>query len=269
MRSVDSQGPIVFFATPAYAGLHPLYVRSLLSSTRHLCAAGYRVQHAFTIHQALIQNAREELLGHFLASSAQWLIMVDGDIGWPEDLPFRIMRFDKPLCAAAAPGRKLYLDRAIALRSQQAAIGFNVAPGDHEELRRLIDQTGEKMGIDTFIRVPLCASTFFVMRRDAAVAMAEFYRRDLEVNIAGTPSVALFHPLVEDKIHYGEDLSFFIRWNRSRLGPIWAITTATLSHSGPLTFTGSLHRTLFDAENPEPVTRSWPYEEAPAQGDMP
>lgn len=277
LRSVDPQGPVVFFATPAYAGLHPLYVRSLMDSTRELCAAGFRVQHAFTIHQALIQNAREELFGHFLASGAEWMIMVDGDIGWEKDLPLRMVRFGmvnpaaRCLIAAAAPGRKLYIERAIE-RGLQEAIGFNVAPSSFDALRKLHEDAVEQPhgdAADQFIRVPLCASTFFVMHKGAAQKMADTYRRELEVNIAGTPSVAVFHPIVEDKIHYGEDLSFFMRWTRMRHAPIWAITTGTLSHSGPLTLTGQLHRTLFEPHHPETVARSWPYEEAPAKGDMP
>lgn len=268
LHSVDPQGPAVFFATPAYAGLHPLYVRSLLESTRELCRAGLRVQHSFTIHQALIQNAREELFGQFLASGAKWMVMADGDIGWDKHLPRILTDFDKPLVAAAAPGRKLYLERAIQSGKLQEAIGFNVAPSDHDALRGL-SRAGETFHGHTFIRVPLCATTFFVMRRDAALHMADFYRHELEVNIAGTPSVALFHPLIEDKLHYGEDLSFFLRYVRMRYAPIWAITSATLSHSGPLTFTGNLERTLFDAGNSEPVTRAWPYEETTTQGDLP
>jgi hypothetical protein len=268
LRSTDPKGPVVFFATPAYAGLHPLYVRSLLDATRELCASGYRVQHCFTIHQALIQNAREELFGHFLASGAQWMVMADGDIGWDKDLVRIILDFDKPLCAAAAPGRKLYIERAIESGKLQEAIGFNVAPSNHDELRKL-SEAGEKFHGHTFIRVPLCATTFFVMRRDAAVAMADFYRRELKVKVAGTPSVAVFHPLIEDELHYGEDLSFFLRYVRMAATPIWAITTATLSHSGPLTITGCLDRTLFSPGDTEPVTRSWPYEEATTAADLP
>jgi len=271
MKSPDPDGEIVFFATPSYAGLHPLYVRSLLDATRELCSLGYRVQHSFTIHQALISNSREELFGHFPASGAKWMVMVDGDIGFPKDLVPTILSFDKPLCAAAAPGRKLYIERAIKSGKLQEAIGFNVAPSDHDALRKLHDEScgAVKHKDHTFIRVPLCATTFFVMRRDAAQAMADFYRRELKIDIAGTPSVAVFHQLIEDETHYGEDLSFFMRYARMRYAPIWAITSATLSHSGPLTLTGSLERMLFDAENQEPVTRSWPYEKVPGKGDMP
>jgi hypothetical protein len=280
LRSSDPQGPIVFFATPAYSGCHPLYVRSLLDSARELCAAGFRVQWTAAIHQALIQNAREELFGHFLASPAEWMAMVDGDIGWDRDLPLRMIRFAKNdvasrgLVAAPAPGRKLYIERAME-QGLQEAIGFNIAPSDHDELRKLHESAVSQsrgpddapLPADAFIRVPLCASNFFVMHRSAAEKMADFYRRDLEVDVAGVRTVALFHPLIEERTHFGEDLSFFIRWQRAKIAPIWAITTATLSHSGPITLTGSLHRMLFEPRHPEPVSRSWPYE-PPNQGDL-
>jgi hypothetical protein len=279
LRSTDPKGAVVFFATPAYAGIHPLYVRSLLDATRELCAAGYRVQHAFTIHQALIQNAREELFGHFLASGAEWLVMPDGDIGFEKDLPLRMIQFMsadvavRGLCAAPAPGRKLYIERAIE-KGLQEAIGFNISPSNHDALRALHENAHEERfqsrdAPDRFIRVPLCSTTFFMMHKSAAQKMAYFYKRDLEVNIAGTPSVAVFHPIIEDKLHYGEDLSFFLRWVRMRYAPIWAITTATLSHSGPITLTGQLHRTLFQPHHTETVSRSWPYEETQIKGDMP
>jgi hypothetical protein len=275
MKSTDPKGPVVMFATPAYAGLHPLYVRSLLQSTRELCARGVRCSHTFTIHQSLIQNAREELFGQFLLSGADWMFMTDGDVGWEPTLPARMMALGEPVVAAPVPGRSLDL-QAVA-QGGRPADGLKFIALPKEELREKLASARRNVWHDPllsgqdiedrFFEMPLAVTTLFMMRRDAALHLCEQHP-ELKVRIGDTPSWALFHPLVEREMHWGEDASFFTRYRRAG-GKIWIIGTATLSHSGPVTIEGQLATSVEQPEAAGRVVRSWPYEQATGSDDVP
>ncbi len=279
--STDPKGPIAFFATPSYAGCHPLYVRSLLESTRAMCARGWRVQHAWAIHQALVQNAREELFGQFLDSGADWMFMIDGDVGWEPTLPLRVAAFGEPVVYAPVPGRSLNLARSAKSGHVQDALAY-YAFDDREETRERLKTARRAPSTwhdptnpsnppteDRFFETDTASTTWFAMRRDAALLLAEKHPElALWNRQANTRSWALFHPLVEGGMHWGEDISFFARWKRSG-GRIWCCASATLSHSGPVTIVGNLARAVEDPASDEPVLRSWPYEEKARRGDLP
>lgn len=285
LRSTDPNGPVAFFATPAYAGCHPLYMRSILETTREMCARGWRVQHMWSIHQSLVQNAREELFGQFLASGADWMFMMDGDVGWEPTLPLRIAAFNEPVVYAPVPGRSLNLERLAKTGHLQDALSYYAFDDRDETRARLADArrsvckdpresppnsvvVGFEHGIeDRFFETETASTTWFAMRRDAALLLAEKHP-ELAIRLAGTRSWALFQPLVEGGMHWGEDISFFARWRRAG-GRIWCCATATLSHSGPVTIVGNLARAVEEPEHEEAILRSWPYEENARQGDLP
>jgi len=282
LRSTDPKGPVAFFATPAYAGCHPLYMRSLLESTRELCARGWRVQHTWSIHQALIHNAREELFGQFLASGADWMFMIDSDIGWEATLPLRIASFNEPVVCVPVPGRSLNLPRATKSGRMQDALSYYMLDDRDEARTRLAgarrslwnDPLPSASGIisstlDRFFEIDSSGAAWFAMRRDAALLLAEKHP-ELSIHVADTRSWALFQPLVENGTHWGEDISFFARWRRlPEGGRIWCCATATLSHSGPVTIVGNLARAVEEPESEEPILRSWPYEKTARRGDLP
>ena len=242
-KSANPDGPIVAFCVPAYDGGKTLFFESLVSATRDLNAHGFRVQHFFQNGCSIITNAREELLGMFLVSKAEWMVMVDNDIGWSPDLVRRMITFGAPMMIAAVPYRSIDVEKIQTLGSYSDGITFNTPTEGLRE--RYSPRTG-------FVRVNSAGTAFIVCRRDAILAMARKYP-DLELTINHVTTWALFHQLIEDKTHLGEDGSFFRRWTRMG-GEIWCCADAEMTHTGPVTVGGSLARKILREDDP---ARRW------------
>jgi hypothetical protein len=234
LRSTDPNGPIVFIGTPAYSGCHPLYVMSLVNTLRDLGSKGFRTQVYFSQGCSIITNAREELLGAFLASRADYLAMVDSDLGWPADLIARLIAFGEPVTAAAVPYRTIDAAK-IEAGTYSDGITFNTTPSSPEELARCPQKNG-------FVQVSSVGTAFILLRRDAIMAMVRRFA-DLEIDVSGLLSYALFHQLIGARRHAGEDTSFFQRWTHIG-GQIWVLTDAEITHTGPVSVGGNLARKM-------------------------
>lgn len=241
LRSKDANGPIVFFGTPAYDGWKGDYVPSLIEATRELCGRGFRVQHYFARGCSLTTNAREELLGVYLATKAEWFCGIDNDIGWPADLVPRMIALGEPMTCAAVPYRKVDVDVLMAGGDYSQAIQFNIEPTALEDLRGCPRNGG-------FVRVPDVGTAFYLARRDAFLAMARRHYQ-LEIEVTGFVSFAVFAQVIENRRHKGEDRSFFQRW-REMGGQIWCIEDADITHTGPMTVGGNLKHLLAGTADP-------------------
>jgi hypothetical protein len=246
LRSTDPKGPLVFFATPAYGGLQPLYVMSLINAMRDLSARGFRTQPYWSANCSIIANAREELLGAFLLSSAEWMAMIDSDIGWPPDLLARMIAFGQPMMAAAVPYRTLDMDEIESTGRYLEGVGFNVTPRDRAEFQKREKRSG-------FVRLTGAdnvGTAFLVIHRTAVLALCNKYP---ELEVLTGPAMktwALFHQFVEDKRHWGEDTSFFRRWHAMG-GETWVLLDALLSHTGPMTVAGNFQHQLSEENEPD------------------
>ncbi len=238
MKSTDPKGPVVFFATPAYDGCKPWYVLSLIDATRDLNSKGYRVKHFFSHGCSIVTNAREELIGAFIASGAEWLVMCDSDIGWPADLIARMIAFGEPMMIAAVPYRSIDTEK-IEAGTYSDGILFNTTKA--EDCR-------DREFRDGFVRVDHAGSAFMVCRRDTILAMTRRYA-DLEVQIGHIKSWALFAQLIVNKTHVGEDISFFRRW-LSMGGQVWCCVDAEMTHTGPMTVGGNMARKIEGGSDP-------------------
>jgi hypothetical protein len=234
LRSTDPNGPIVFIGTPAYSGCHPLYVMSLVNTLRDLGSKGFRTQVYFSQGCSIITNAREELLGAFLASRADYLAMIDSDLGWPADLIARLIAFGEPVTAAAVPYRTIDAAK-IEAGTYSDGITFNTTPSSPEDLARCPQKNG-------FVQVSSVGTAFILLRRDAIMAMVRRFA-DLEIDVSGLLSYALFHQLIGARRHAGEDTSFFQRWTHIG-GQIWVLTDAEITHTGPVSVGGNLARKM-------------------------
>lgn len=244
-KSTDPKGPIVFFGTPAYDGLRPRYVQSLFDATRELNRRGFRVQHYFAIHCSIVTNARCEILGAFHASGADWFVGIDNDICWPHDLVPRMIELGEPMTCAAVPYRKIDVDAIASGGDWSDAIQFNVEPTSREEMLAMPAKNG-------FRRVTDVGTAFYVARRDAFLAMARRYH-DLEIEVTGMQSWALYHQLIEDRKLVGEDRSFFRRWHRLG-GQTWCIEDAEIVHTGLIDVGGNFLHHLRGTPDP---ARKW------------
>lgn len=232
--STNPKGPHVAFLTPAYDGLKPSYVKSLLGSMRLLAREGFRTSQTFSWGCSIISNARTELFGEAMRATADVLVMVDSDIGWdPVDLLTMIL-FEEPVSVLPIPVRSVDLETMIDRDRKAEGITFNVWPSPDAIADR------PKRGGGRFACVDGAGGAFTVMKRDAALAMVRHYG-ELAVKVGKTElaSWALWHPIVQDGTEWGEDTSFFWRWHAIG-GETWALLDGVASHAGELVLSARL-----------------------------
>jgi hypothetical protein len=244
-QSTNAKGPVIFIGTPAYDGWKGRYVPSLIEATRHLNGKGFRVQHSFALGCSLVTNARAELLGAFLSSQAEWFVGIDNDIGWPEDLISRMIGFGEPMMCAAVPYRKIDVDALSERGNYSDGITFNVEPTSMPDLRAMPARDGFRLVNDV-------GTAFYVARRETFLAMARRYY-DLEIEVTGMKSFALYHQMLHDRKALGEDRSFFRRWHQMG-GKTWCVEDAEIIHSGPIDVAGNLYHKLEGTLDP---ARRW------------
>lgn len=246
MKSTNPNGPIVLFATPAYGGLQPLAVASLVNAMRDLAAHGYRTQPYWSVNCSIITNAREELVGVSLLSRAEWIVMSDNDVGYPADLVRRMIDFGAPMMAAAIPYRTLDMSEIEATGRYYDGVQFNLTPMDREEIKKCETRNG-------FLKLPKTGgvgAAFMVMNRAVLETMANRYA---ELATASSPEIrtfALFHQFLDQSRHWGEDTSFMRRWHELG-GETWVCMDAQVTHTGPMTIGGNLAKALLEIDDPE------------------
>lgn len=246
LRSTNPAGPVVLIATPAYGGVQPLAVNSLINAMRALGSHGYRTQPYWSANCSLVPNAREELLGVFLRSHAAWLAMIDNDIGYPPDLLGRMIAFGAPMMAAAVPYRTIDVAEIEASGRYLDGIQFNLTPLDRSEL-------GTRPQKDGFLRLQGAdgvGGAFLVMRRDTVERMVDAYP---ELGVDTGPEIAtaaLFAQFVDRRRHWGEDTSFMRRWHALPGAETWVCMDADVTHTGPMTIGGNLAKALGGDDDP-------------------
>lgn len=76
-------GRHIFIATPAHSGQVVCeYAKSLVDTIPALLANGIAYTHAFCMGNALVHDARNRMVGWFMASPATDLLFIDADISW-------------------------------------------------------------------------------------------------------------------------------------------------------------------------------------------
>jgi hypothetical protein len=221
--------------SPGYSGFEGAYIDSLLR-TRKLCAEREIPFHWSCVeHRADIIAVRNFIGETFMKSGFTHLLMPDSDIGWdPNDLA-KMIDYDKPFVAAAPPAKVLRLDTyAKAVKSdldhpERFLAKFWVDPiaEDKAKGRFTVDEAG-------FCKVESVGSTFMLIKREVFETLA---KRHPELHTK--KGVGYFEHLIDDGDVFSEDLSFCRRWRKAG-GDIHVYTNATMTQTGPYTFTGNL-----------------------------
>lgn len=246
MKSTNPNGPVVIFVTPAYGGVQPLAAMSLVNAMRDLAAHGLRSQQYWSMNCSIITNAREELVGVALLSRAEWIVMVDNDVGYPADLVRRMIQFGAPMMAAAVPYRTLDMSEVEATGRYYDGVQFNLTPMDRGEIKKCEQRDG-------FLKLPKTGgvgAAFLVFNRAVLDAMRT---RHPDLETASSPEIktwALFHQFVDQSRHWGEDTSFMRRWHELG-GETWVCLDAQVTHTGPMTIGGNLAKALLGIDDPE------------------
>lgn len=215
--------------TPAYAGLSPGYVTSLVSLTSTLSARGISARIHFVTSNAIIELARAEIVAAFLASDCTHLLMVDSDITFPADLVRRMLMRRVDFIAAAAPKRALQWEAvADAARKGEPldAAGATFAVGFASPKLEVTDGTTRVEGV----------GTAFMLVTRACLERVVSAHPELALSSGGG---AIFHPMVEGGKFVGEDIAFCRRW-RALGGDIWLMLDAELAHAGSFEYRGNI-----------------------------
>lgn len=99
-------GKSVFIATPTYDEWNCIEYTSCLAETAvRLTQAGIGMYHAFKPGNPFLDLARNELVDKFLASDADDLLFIDGDVGWDPKVVTRILSYPHEIVGGLVPKR--------------------------------------------------------------------------------------------------------------------------------------------------------------------
>lgn len=212
----------LLICTPAYSGwVHINYATSLLRTQSYMERFGLRAAAQFLAGCARLAMARNELTRLFMASDADYMLMVDADIGWEQDAPLKLMMHDLPFVAGTTVKRGTDLNCF-------RGTGMNIDRFRHDDKRGLIKAGAVGTG-------------FIMLRRDMILKMQRAYPNlRLEDESSGDPAYALFaEMLTPEGSDEGEDYSFCNRWTAIG-GEIWIDPWLVLSHVTESTHVGIL-----------------------------
>ena len=266
LLSTDPAGPVVMLATPAYGGIQPLHELAIVETMRDLARRGYRTIRQHSVGNPILPYARANLLGAFWRSRADWMLMVDGDIGFPGEMVGDMIGWsDKRwqrskllpsqyMLAAVAPMRDYAVDRVLATGNAMDGISWAMTPGvDHladvHELssKGLIDMDKEGV-LDGFV-TRQCVGTGFVLAHQSAISRLIVAHPELRYEEDGRETWSLFHPFLHGGKAVPEDVAFFDRW-RLLDGAIWVKLDAPMTHTGPMTVGANLRDVLLGGKSP-------------------
>lgn len=206
--------------TPAYQSrVHVEYATSLVQTVLWMKDRGCMVDSAFLCECARITKARCDLVRMFMESDHDHLLMIDSDIGWPEEAPALLIAHDKPFIGAIAVKRGT---RQMCLRNLDDSSQFDYDPDGHR------------------LRVGAIGTGFVLIRRDMIEAMERAYPNLLVSDEKGHPTYGLFTEMITPTGSFeGEDYSFSDRW-RAIGGEVFVDPYIPLSHVWSQSFRGSL-----------------------------
>ena len=211
-------------AIPAYSGtIHLGTMRSLIAGLFELANRGDSAEVNDECGNAMIADARAQIVAEFLASDCDQLVFIDHDVCWSAGALVGLLDHPVDVCAGIYPQRK-------------DPITFPVRW--IEECENLI--ANPRTGLLEVAGVP---AGFLKITRAAATRMVDAYQ-NLEFFCERAPQQkawGLFDPyrIEGTNLKFGEDYSFCQRW-RDIGGQVWIDPEIQFGHAGTKTFVGHL-----------------------------
>jgi hypothetical protein len=190
----------VMIGTPALDGSVCVpYLCSLIDTQPILNAAGWRMSTQFVVQNSLVMDARNHIVGSFVNSDADALIMIDSDIGWGPADCLRLLNHDVPIVAG------------VYQRKSDTKLDFTVKFPAEGVVRS--KQTG-------LLKAERVGAGFLRLRRDALELMRKKYEELRYEDGNGQTQYGLFDTSISHGRFIGEDFTFCDRW-RAIGGEIW------------------------------------------------
>lgn len=217
LYSDDGPAPVngkkVMLATSSYGSPDPTYTFAIARSREALTAAGIPTDYLLLVGFCHVDDARNAIVRHFLASDCTELLFLDADVSWSPEGIVQLCKRDLDLVGGVYPFRRESQNMPVRLLDT-----------------RLPDETGllEVEGLPTgFMKIKRR-----VIERVAAVSKVYLDKTD------ETPQC--FERLTgDDKTRWGGDIAFCNKW-RDLGGKIYADTEIRLGHAATVIYRDSL-----------------------------
>jgi hypothetical protein len=250
LQTPDAQKPFIYLATPCYGGMVNLkYMQAVLALQEACRARGIGLHVDLMGGDALITRARSRLAAQFLAhGEATHILFCDADIGFAPENVFRLLEADKPVIAAVCPMKYVDWERARAAGKAEAPDMMAASLG---YVVRFLPTADNSVEVENGIaKVAYGGTGFLMIRREAMQQIVDAHPElhakmgDMGDRLADEAPM-VFETMIEPETgqYLSEDYAFCRRW-RDLGGEIWADMEARLSHTGVMTFTGSLMQAM-------------------------
>lgn len=212
----------VFFATPIYDGKPCVdYTHSMIGTRDVLELAGIKSTDTFHAKDAYVHRARNSLCRKFLQSDATDLFFIDGDMGWDDKAPAKLLLLPYEFVGGAYPFK-------------QDAEDYPVTVHTRPDGSPIVDP---KTGCISAVMLP---TGFWRLRRSVLEKMTphcDWYWDK------GEKTVAFFETPIVDHEWHGEDPWFCKKW-LSLGGQIWLEPNIDFVHVGTKEWRGNYHEYL-------------------------
>ncbi|MEM7443357.1 MAG: hypothetical protein AAF414_08530 [Pseudomonadota bacterium] len=247
----------VLFATPTGRSvIQACAYRSIMHTVVSMTKAGIETD-VSTVDLADVMRARNVLASDFLTrKDFTHLAFVDADMSFSAGMFQRMLAYDKPLIAVAAPKRTFNsknINRTIGeLIKYENKIDVRRAIGLSDSFNVALDgQVRDLNPDDGFVEVKALGTGLMLIRREVFDAMLQAGEaKATTLKGYGYPVYGFFNCIMyEDSGDYiSEDLSFCMRW-RNCGGTVYALVDETIGHEGNLLVEASFADRIRRARN--------------------
>lgn len=203
----------VFIATPSHSGeVCCEHAKSLFETTTACLMNGIPYSHAFSIGNALIHDARNRMVGWFMASPATDLLFIDADIAWDASDAIKLITSPHDVIGGAYRQKR-----------------------DDAEMYNVANPVPGATGL---IECDYLGTGFLKISRRAIERMTEALPETRYQDSDGNPIHAIFDTANIDGTFIGEDALFCRRW-RELGGKVFMAPGMTLWHVGRKAYGGN------------------------------
>lgn len=188
---------------------------ALLSSQPAAIMAGWHLVMSCRFGDSILPRARCSLLGEFVRSDCEKLLMIDDDVSWQPEGLIRILGHREDIVGGVYPKK-----------------------GDDLSYPALLRKDRPPIREDGLVEVDGLPGGFMCIGRNAAWKLVERYSQNVYWDQAsGLDCWVLWDFGWKPEGWHGEDYRFCDRW-KAMGGKLWADTGIPLSHTGKKTWTG-------------------------------
>jgi len=212
----------VRLGVPAYGGVHPATVRSLMLTYHALTLCGYEVEVDLVSGGSVLTKVRNEITQRFWEAGEDYLVFLDSDMAWKAVDVVRLLMTGKDL-----------------------VVGNYRVKTDEDKWVCYIptDEHGRPIVQDGLVKTMDAGTGFMAISRDCIRKMRKCYPELFYTDKDDKEIVALFDFVLKDGKYWGEDYTFCERW-RGIGGEIWMVPDCTIEHIGQKAWTGNYHQYL-------------------------